>query len=233
MYYSILSHAMIYKTISRKRSSKPALAYIADAIKTARIEKALTQRDLSAKVGIPQAHLSKIENGEVDLRLSSVIEIARALGHEIVFVPRALLPAIQSLERGAAKSRHPVDEEFAVLGLTRLQHEAQRLAARLLEAKEFQKLLTTIRDIRHFKLDPHFAGRIEEIVEQIRPALRALLATQQDVKNWGESPHARKQLQQIAKGVAALQQIRNALAHGAVEPTRDSVPAYQLTGGDD
>jgi transcriptional regulator with XRE-family HTH domain len=231
VYYPI----MIQKTASSKKSTKPAVFYISSAVKAARLDKALSQRALSDKVGIPQGHLSKIENGDVDPRLSSVIEIARALDYEIAFVPRALLPAIQSLERGASRTGQPTHREVsaAVQDLAKVQNDIQKLARRFPESKEFQKLLTAIREIQHYKLDTRFASRIREIVEQIRPALGTLLSAQQHIKGRAETPNTQKQLQQIARAGAALRQTRNALAHGAIEPVRDSVPAYQLTAGDD
>ena len=227
---------MIQKSRSSNWSpSKPSVIYIAEAVKIARTEKALSQRALSDRVGIPQGHLSKIENGEVDPRLSSVVEIARALDYEIAFVPRALLPAIRSLERQLVKAPQPTGREVraTVQELAKVQQDAQKLAKEMPDSKDVQKLLNTIREIQQFKLDPRFANRIREIVEQMRPAFGAILAAQQHVKNWAENPNTQKQLQQIIKAAAALQQTRNALAHGAIEPPRESVPAYQLTAGDE
>ena len=42
--------------------------HIIAALKAARQEKGLSQRELSAKAGVPQSHISKIERGAVDLR---------------------------------------------------------------------------------------------------------------------------------------------------------------------
>ena len=67
-------------------------------IKTRRKKKGLSQRALSAKIGIPQSHISKIENGMVDLQTSSLIEIARTLDLELILVPRNLLPTIRALQ---------------------------------------------------------------------------------------------------------------------------------------
>jgi len=226
---------MIQKNISSKSLPKPAVIYVADAVRTARMDKALSQRALSEKVGIPQGHLSKIENGQVDPRLSSIIEIARALDYEIAFVPRALLPAIQSLERQASQPARPTNQEVraTVQELSKVQHDAQKLAKELPESEEFQKLLTTIREIQQYKLDPRFASRVREIIEQMRPALAAMVAAQKHIKNWAENPNTQRQLQQIIRAAAALRQTRNALAHGAIEPVRESIPAYQLTTGDE
>ena len=50
-----------------------AIEEIAEALRAARESKGLSQRELSARSGVPQGHISKIENGAVDLRLSSLI----------------------------------------------------------------------------------------------------------------------------------------------------------------
>ena len=75
---------------------------IASTIKAARTKKGLSQRALSVKIGVPQSHISKIENGLVDLQTSSLIEIARTLDLELVLVPRNLLPAVQAIQNSSS-----------------------------------------------------------------------------------------------------------------------------------
>jgi len=77
------------------------ITHITDKLKAARKAKGLSQRALSKLAGVPQSHISKIENGAVDLRLSSLIELARILGLEATLVPRKTLPAINSIVRSA------------------------------------------------------------------------------------------------------------------------------------
>jgi len=54
-----------------------------------RKELGITQRELSVKAGTYQSNLSRIEAGEVDVRLSTLIDLAEALGTrlQIWFVP--------------------------------------------------------------------------------------------------------------------------------------------------
>lgn len=78
---------------------------IATMIKAARKKKGLSQRELSAKVGFPQGHLSKIEQGMVDLQTTSLIQIARALDLELVLVSRAHLSAVQALQKASNTSK--------------------------------------------------------------------------------------------------------------------------------
>ena len=73
---------------------------IAAQIREARKKKGLSQRALSAKVGITQSHISKIEQGGVDLQISTLIEIARTLELELVLVSREHLSVVEALRRG-------------------------------------------------------------------------------------------------------------------------------------
>ncbi len=80
---------------------------IAQALLKARQARGLSQRALSQRAGVPQGHISNIERGTVDLRLSSLVAIARALDLELALVPRKSLPAVQSIARGVAESPRP------------------------------------------------------------------------------------------------------------------------------
>ena len=71
--------------------------YIATTLKSARKAKGLSQRALGRLADVPQGHISKIENGAVDLRVSSLVELARVLDLELTLVPRHRLPAVNSI----------------------------------------------------------------------------------------------------------------------------------------
>lgn len=75
--------------------------YIAKQLKKSRKIKGLSQRELSAKSNVPQGHISKIENGGVDLRLSSLVAIARVLDLELALIPRKHLAAVNSIVSSA------------------------------------------------------------------------------------------------------------------------------------
>ena len=78
---------------------------IASQIKLERKKKGISQRALGAKVGVPQSHISKIENGLVDLQTSSLIEIARALDLELVLIPRNLLSTVLAIQNTTATAK--------------------------------------------------------------------------------------------------------------------------------
>lgn len=84
-----------------------ATEHIADTLRAGRAAKGLSQRELSAKSGVPQGHISKIENGAVDLRISSLVALARILGLELMLVPRHSVSAARSIVRSSARSARP------------------------------------------------------------------------------------------------------------------------------
>ncbi len=67
-----------------------------DQIRQAREAKGLTQSDLGSRIGQPQSAVSRIERGG-DLRLSTLLEMARVLELEPMLVPKSLIPAVQAL----------------------------------------------------------------------------------------------------------------------------------------
>lgn len=89
------------------------LDHIIDTLKTAREAEGLSQRDLSVRSRVPQSHISKIENGAVDLRTSSLVELARVLDLELVLVPRRAVPAVRSIVRGLARGKRGSDGPLA------------------------------------------------------------------------------------------------------------------------
>jgi transcriptional regulator with XRE-family HTH domain len=76
-----------------------AIQHIAKTLREARESKGLSQRALGNRAGVPQGHISRIEAGAIDLRLSSLIGLARALDLELALVPRKAVPAVQSIVR--------------------------------------------------------------------------------------------------------------------------------------
>lgn len=68
--------------------------HIIQILHASRVKKGLSQRALSQKVGLPQSHISKIENNNVDLKTSTLIELARVLDLELMLVPRTLVNTV-------------------------------------------------------------------------------------------------------------------------------------------
>lgn len=87
---------------------------IIQLLKKFRIEQGLTQAALGKKLGLPQSHVSKIEKGEIDLRLSTLLEMARVLDTELLLVPRNLIMPVLAMVKGGDEGQKPrwtIDEE--------------------------------------------------------------------------------------------------------------------------
>lgn len=67
------------------------------ALRDARRQSQMSQRALASRTGLPQGHISRIEAGAVDPRLSSATKIARTLGFEPMLIPRRAVPVILGL----------------------------------------------------------------------------------------------------------------------------------------
>jgi transcriptional regulator with XRE-family HTH domain len=74
-----------------------------------------SQAELGARIGLGQVHVSAIERGKVSPRVDTLLDIARALDLDLVLTPRALVPAIQALER-EHEHRESIDANAPLYG---------------------------------------------------------------------------------------------------------------------
>lgn len=195
-----------------------ATEHIAESLRAARERKGLSQRALSAKAGVPQSHISKIENGAVDLRLSSLVELARVLDLEFVLVPRKSVPAIKAIATNLEGGKGYV-ERTAHLGdsaLRRLQKQIADLPSDVLSEIPGQELQRRARDLTHFRLRRDDLAIIKEASE-------AIGAFKSDPQN----------LRLITEAQNKLRILRNTLAHGEETPATRPRPAYRLDGDAD
>lgn len=84
--------------------------HIVGALREARAAKGISQRELAARSGLPQSHISNIERGGVDLRVSSLVALARVLDLELTLVPRKSVPAVRSIISSGAGGALPEKE---------------------------------------------------------------------------------------------------------------------------
>jgi len=197
-----------------------ATEHIARTLKEARENKGLSQRALSKKAGVPQSHISKIESGAVDLRLSSLIELARALDLELALVPRKTVPAVRSIVRSSTASTLPDinTASRAVKELNRLHDTLATFSKARQATNEFAQLQRQLKDIRHFQID-------DSALKTFRDAQKKL----ELLKGNTQAADAIRELNSQFKNM------RNALAHGSssirqIEPAR---PAYSLDEDDE
>jgi len=188
---------------------------ILKSLKRARKAKGLSQRELSAKSGVPQSHISKIENGAVDLRVSSLVALARTLDLELELVPRKTVPAVQSIVRKTINTdlmntqRRAQEVIGNYMGTIR---DAVNMASINVPQIELDKLQINIQDISH--LIPKINNAQLEVIQSSRKAIEEAL----------NSGHT----EEIKKALGDIGSIRNTLAHSKLESITQALPAYSL-----
>ena len=81
------------------------------SLKETREKRGWTQRDLVSRVGLTQRHISGIESGKIVPRYDTILELVRILDHDLLMVPRALVPVVQSLIRDHLRDQSGEGEE--------------------------------------------------------------------------------------------------------------------------
>ncbi len=194
---------------------------ITAGVREARIAKALTQKELGQRVGLPQSHISKIEKGTVDLKLSSLVEIARALDLEIMLVPRKALPAVEGAVRAHGTT---VETSRAVSLLNEQAQIAERIKADFPDLSQVEGFQNAIRSIPRLQFD---AAQRKALDEALQPAkgLKTIIEAQ-----GGAAALAKR----IEEATSALRNFRNIQVHHAplIEAARQR-PAYRLEEDDD
>jgi len=189
-----------------------ALEHIAERLKQARERKGLSQRALSKLAGVPQSHISRIENGGVDLRVSSLIELARVLDLELTLVPRKSVSAVRAVTQSGEDTPSPKESDRRLYSsFQRYLHDALKAVPESTELAQAQRLL---RDFQHLRLN-------KTQRDELREAMRVL-------KGFDES-----QMDRLKGTVAELTRMRNALVHGSFQNNTRVRPAYSLEEDED
>ncbi len=191
---------------------------MAKDLKAAREAKGLSQRALSELVGVPQSHISKIERGGVDLRLSSFVEIARALDLEVTLVPRKNLSAVRSITR--PRPQVTKEMEAAARGskeLQRLQNTIAKLSHEHPAIKEIAQFQRRVNDLNRLKLPTSALDDLKKINDSLK-----LTTLETDT------------LRMITESLNQVQHLRNQLAHSQIDfPDIEKIrPAYSLEEDD-
>lgn len=193
---------------------------IAVSLREARIAKALTQKELGQRVGLPQSHISKIEKGAVDLKLSSLVEIARALDLEITLVPRKALPAVEGAIRAHSTT---VETSRAVSLLNEQAQIAERIKANFPDLSQVEGFQNAIRSIPRLQFN---AAQFKALDEALQPAkrLKTIIEAQ------GGAAALAKRLEEAT---SALRHFRNIQVHHApLSEAGHQLPAYRLEEDD-
>ena len=188
---------------------------IARIIRAARDAKGLSQRALAKIAGVPQSHISKIENAGVDLRVSSLTQIARALDLELALVPRKAVPAVKSIVRSAQPDLPSLTSLALSDDLARLEKTADKIAEQFSSLKEAAQLQSRVHDLTRLSMPESYLSNIRKL--------------QKDLDRVNKQPD----LKRLIESLNSVQTLRNAIVHSPAEEVRRvSRSAYSLEGDD-
>jgi transcriptional regulator with XRE-family HTH domain len=185
---------------------------ILQTLRSARENTSLSQRDLSARIGVPQSHISKIESGATDLRLSTLVEFARALDYELVLVPRKLLPAVEAIVSNPSSTLSE-NARLQSAALSRARTVLAKLNRAQPQSPELNRLDQTLREFVNFQLDKSEIDTIRQVADRL-------------VK----LPSGPRALPAIRRTSQQLRDLRNQIVHALPEAPR---PAYALDPEDE
>jgi len=208
-----------------------AIEDIATALANARKGKGLTQKELGELVGWPQSHVSKFEKGDNDIRLSGLIEFARALDLEVTLVPKKSVPAVQSVVR----QTQGLPDDRTASALRTIAALSDRIArSDTVSALDNLKLAPdeiarALIDLRPFRFPPEAAERLQRLSGILNKAIDTIT---------GGFPRTPALIDSAARNILdstrGLRDLRNSLAHPqGSSPTSPTVrPAYRLEDDD-
>jgi transcriptional regulator with XRE-family HTH domain len=187
-------------------------SYIVEALKSAREAKQLSQRALSAKAGVPQSHISKIESGAVDPQVSTLVELARLLNLEVMLVPRSLVPAVRGIVRSpeilsAARARASKEAQKE---LTRIRNAVDRFEGFGPSREDATRLGTLAVELSNLPLGAKQIAAIRRVTEKLQ-----------------DLPKGKEGADRIRQALRSLQRVRNAFVHEVTADTRVR-PAYSI-----
>lgn len=202
--------------MQNKISKWYGLESLTEVIRQARLAKGWSQRDLSARAHLTQAQISRIENGEVDMQVSTLIELARSLDLDLQLVPKTALVAVEAAVRSAEERSSERSARNLLATLRRLAEEAEKAAP---EREDIATIASTLRD-----LEPHASTLrgpfLIADMERLKTNLEGLLTY---------PPASRPSRAKTIRDAAAwLKQLRNGLVHA---PHAER-PAYSLDDED-
>lgn len=177
-------------------------------LRAARLRKGWSQRDLAEKSGLVQAHISRIEAGAVDPRLSTFLELARLLDLEALLVPTTATSAVSGLIRESAANQEAGNIRGALVSLQKL---VKRLRLALPKSPRVQQMVELSGYL--VALEPRLrAGDLFQLKAAVSRIKAAAAGEEVD-------------FQALDEGVSRLAQLRNELVHARSDGER---PAYTL-----
>ena len=187
-----------------------ALEEMGAALKAARERQGLSQRELADAAGTDQARISKIESGDIDLRLSSLVDLTRTLGLELVLADRRHLPAIEAILKERASDADPRHKSRVI---RRIGENLQNLHRVHPDDRQLKQAMNALAVLNTARLTEAELGVLEEASAKLNDA----------------TPEA---LDELRPRLEPLIRLRNVKEHGAPEAPGQK-PAYTLDDDDE
>ncbi len=195
------------------------MAYKSEALigslREAREVAGMSQRDLSARSGLTQSHISQIECGTLEPGLSSLIDLSRALNLEVVLVPKKLLPAVNGILQTSEAYRElsPEGGQRALRLIERGERLVKKQKALYGSSADLDRIGDALRFLRHAPLRTADLVAVKNAIENLN--------------RFQASDQSRETVREIA---STLQNLRNRIAQAPLETPR---AAYILAEDDD
>jgi len=205
-------------------------------LKEAREAKGLSQRGLSARTGVPQSHISKIESGGTDIRLSSLIELARVLDLDLKLVPRKAVPAVETVVRSTVPppaAQKTADTAKAVREFERTLEAVKSAQALFPDQAALKQLQDSLQSLKNLQsAGGGFASLFAEVRKAYEPVQKQLAQIREATETVKVLPP--ETLRSLAQAADTIRQLRNQIALGLPAAALPR-PAYRLDedGGDD
>jgi len=201
---------------------KHATEALIERLKSARIDQGLTQRELGKRIGSPQSYVARLEAGRTDPKLSSLVEVSRALGLELKFLPRGAVPVVEGALRAIHFSHDVDDVSNRALHLIRNNIEGLRRHD-MFHGPAIEELINTLSEFTHFRFN---SLAIRELQAALRPIERVLERVEAGETNleWER---------RFREARLRLRDLRNQLAHGRLADQDRQKPAFSLDDEDE
>lgn len=186
-----------------------------DSLREAREVAGISQRDLSARSGLTQSHISQIERGTLDPGLSSLIDLSRALDLELVLVPKKLLPAVNGILQTSDAERElsPEGGHNALRVIEKGERLVKKQKSLYGSSADLDRIADALRFLRHAPLRATDLAAVKNAIETLN--------------HFQASDQSRETVRDTA---STLQDLRNRITHALSEAPR---AAYSLAEEDD
>ncbi len=191
-------------------------------LKSAREAKGLSQRALSNRTGVPQSHISKIESGGTDIRLSSLIELTRALDLDLKLVPRKAVPAVDSIVSSIAPK---IDATPAIKEINRTLDALRNLRPLYPELEALNNLQSSLQT---FKTLSNVGKELEALRSVTKPVRELQKLTERSRKLTEAFKLSNEQFRALERAACSAQTLCSRLVHAVSEQPSLPRPAYRL-----